>query len=339
MRQKRWLSTIIRIFSVAAAAGVLLAACGVPDPNLENGTPHAGADPSGDILFVAKGNVMEWDGDIHQITEDVDAASPTWSPAGDRFAYVQMHDGWSDLFVADKDGNTLSQVTNNDPGDIPYSEDFALDAAWAFDPVWSPAGDQIAFVSDLGGTDEYSDPMTIWYMETWDAPPYPLPAAEAIAESQEAPTFSPDGTVIAFVVRIKQSDTVRNTEIWTLDLNTAEQNVLVSNAEAAYDPTWSPDGANMAFIQRTGTSNDVWIAPLNGNAPYKLTNSGAAVSPVWSPDGHFLAYFELHDGEFEAWYVELTYNSDGTLSPSGPKKLFTEDGIDAPSGMSWHAAP
>jgi TolB protein len=324
-----------RVLSCALVAVVLLAACGSPDTSLEDDSAPLGAEPAGSILFVAQGNVMRWDGDIEQVTEGIAAASPTWSPGGDRFAYVQMHDGWSELVVADRDGNLLTEVTDNEPFDEPYSEDFAYNAAWALDPVWSPAGEQLAFVSDFGGYDAFSDPMTIWYSETWDAPPYPLNAALSIAESQEAPSFSPDGNKVAFVVRIRQSDTIRNTEIWSLDLNTAEETVLVSGPEAAYDPVWSPDGANVAYIQRTGTANDVWIAPLNGGGVYQLTNIGMCVSPVWSPDGNFLAFFRLNEGAFEAWYVELTHNPDGTLSASEPEQLFEADGIDAPSGMSW----
>lgn len=333
--------TLSRRYRIRPGLGLLLiaittlAACGAPDATLEDDSAPVGAEPSGSILFVANGNVMRWDGDIEQVTEDVHAASPTWAPAGDRFAYVQMHDGWSELVVADRDGDTLVQVTNNEPFDEPYSEAWAYNAAWALDPVWSPAGEQLAFVSDLGGGDAFSDPMTIWYSETWEVPPYPLNAALAIAESQEAPTFAPDGNTIAFVVRIRVSDTIRNTEIWTLDLNTAESTVLVSGPEAAYDPAWSPDGANVAYIQRTGTANDVWIAPLDGSAPYQLTTVGTCVSPVWSPDGKFIAFFRLIDGEFEASYVELTRGADGRLSASEPRTLFRADGIDAPSGMSW----
>ncbi|RIK41309.1 MAG: acylaminoacyl-peptidase [Chloroflexi bacterium] len=330
----------LRVPLLFLVAIILITACGSPDPSIDGvEDPQTGAEPGGKILFVADGNVMRWDGRIQRLTEGVHAASPTWAPAGDRFAYVQMHDGWSELVVADRDGNTLVQVTNNEPADVPFSQEFAFNAAWALDPVWSPAGEQLAFISDLGGYDEFSDPMTIWYSETWEVPPYPLNAALAIAESQEAPTFSPDGNMVAFVVRIKVSDSIRNTEIWTLDLNTAESTVLVSGPEAAYDPVWSPDGADVAFIQRSGSANDVWIAPLDGRAPYKLTNIGACVSPVWSPDGNFLAFFRLNEGEFEAWYVALTRSPDGTISASEPKKLFEADNIDAPSGMSWIAGP
>ncbi len=322
----------------------LLVACGTPDPSL---TAPAGQNtsPAGEILFVAGGDVYIWDGDLKQVTRGVHAASPRWSPAGERFAYIEMHAdlGYSDLLVARRDGTFLTQVTQNRPDAEEYSEEFARYAYWAIDPVWSPAGEQLAWVSDREGWEvpdhlpRLSDPLYLWFSETWDAPPYLLPSSEeipivtleGIGVTQESPTFSPDGNQLAFVARAEPS------EIWTIDLNGGELTSLVASGEAAYDPAWSPDGDHVAFIQRQGTANDIWIAPANGDEPYQLTSVGSAVSPVWSPDGRFIAFFREHQGEFEAWYVGITEGSDGRLSASEAERLFTADELDTPSGMSW----
>jgi TolB protein len=324
---------------------LILAACGNPDLELSTQTavPQRGAGPEGSILFVSKGNVTVWrDGDVDQLTKDIVAKSPTWAPAGDRFAFIRMHDGFSDLVIADRDGNVLKNITTNEPLDEPYSESWALSAAWAFDPVWSPTRDEVAFVSDKGGFDQFSRPLSLWYAEIWntEADPYPLQAALSINEMQEHPTFSPDATRLAFVVRAMVSETQRQTEIWTVELSgdrQGETTTLVAGPESAYDPVWSPDGANIAFIQRTGTSNDVWIVSASGEGtPYQLTQIGTCVSPTWSPDGRFLAFFREQEGDFEAWYVEVTPGGDGALTASEPRKLFDADGIDTQSGMSWH---
>lgn len=321
-----------------------IAGCGSPDPSLTV-SQGQGTDPGGEILFVAGGDIYIWDGDLEQVTRGVHAMSPRWSPAGDRFVYVEMHAdmGYSDLLVARRDGIFLEQVTNNRPDAEPFSEAFVRYANWAIDPAWSPAGEQLAWVSDFGGWEvppdlpRLSDPLYLWFSETWEAPPYLLPSSEEIpilslegyGVTQESPTFSPDGDQLAFVARAEPP------EIWTIDLNGGALAPLVASGEAAYDPTWSPDGDSLAFIQRSGTTNDVWIAPLNGDEPYQLTTIGSAVSPTWSPDGRFIAFFRESRGEFEAWYVEITTESDGQLSASEPEQLFTAEGIDAPSGMSW----
>src|SRR5687767_13312238 len=99
-------------------------ACGTADLTLSQ-TPAAnvGADPTGKILFVADHRVQLWDaGNITALTsEEYDARSPSWAHAGDRFAFVSLADGYSDLIVADAGGNPLLQVTENEPFDEPYS--------------------------------------------------------------------------------------------------------------------------------------------------------------------------------------------------------------------------
>lgn len=318
--------------------------CGDPDPELTDAQGQNTA-PGGEILFVAGGNVYIWDGDLEQITRGVHAASPRWAPAGERFVYVEMHAdmGYSDLLVARRDGIFLEQVTFNQPDAEAFSEAFVCYAYWAIDPVWSPVGEQLAWVSDREGWEapacdlRLSDPLYLWFSETWDAPPYLLPSSEEIpiytiegfGVSQESPTFSPDGEQLAFVARAEPA------EVWIIELDGGELTPLVSSGEAAHDPTWSPDGDNIAFIQRQGTQNDVWIAPVNGDDPYQLTDIGSAVSPTWSPDGRFIAFFRESRSEFEAWYVEIVHDGDGRLSASEPRQLFTADDIDVSSGMSW----
>jgi Tol biopolymer transport system component len=329
---------LLPLIALLLSASLVVSACGQPDPDLSTSVSPAGADPSGRILFVAGDDVRLWDdGDVEQVTkdEDFEALSPSWAPDGQRFAYVRKSEGFSDLIVANLNGELLKQVTFNEPGDEPHSEDWAFNAAWAFDPVWSHAGEQLIFVSDKGGLDPMSDPLYLWYSETWDAEPYPLPAAVDLDVFQENPTLSPDGDSVAFVARQRLTDSLRNTQVWTIDLNTAETRVLVDHADGAYDPAWSPDDRNVAYIQRDGTRNDVWIAPIAGGDAYRLTDIGTCVSPVWSPDGRFLAFFRENDGHFEAWYVEVEDDGNSHLTASEPQRLFTADNISTISGMSW----
>jgi dipeptidyl aminopeptidase/acylaminoacyl peptidase len=326
-----------RLAFIILSVMLMLAACGEPDPMFSTPLAQTGAEPVGKILFVADGDIHQWDGRVTRITSDEHAKSPTWAPAGDRFAYVRMFEGYSELVVADSSGRLLLQVTEHEPNDIPHTEEFAFNAAWAFDPVWSPAGEQLIFVSDKGGLDPFSDPLFLWYVEDWDIPPYALPASTAFGLLQENPTLSPDGDVAAFVTRVEVSNTARTTEIWTLNLNTGAAEALVSHPEGAYDPNWSHDGQNIAYVQRTEGRNDVWIKPVDGGESYRLTDVGTVVSPVWSPDDRFIAFFRIRDGQFEAAYVELSREGDGRVQASEPRRLFTATNIDAPSGMTWVA--
>ncbi|MBA2451847.1 MAG: PD40 domain-containing protein [Chloroflexia bacterium] len=315
----------------------MLAACGEPDPTLSQNQGQGSSGPEGEILFVADHNIMRWDdGDIEQVTRDVFAASPSWAAAGDRFVYVQVGEAFSDLVIARRDGVSLLKVTeDHEPVSEPFTQEYVLQAAWAWDVDWSPAGEQLIYVSDKGLFDEFSRPLFLWFSETFEVGPYLLPAAADIGVTQEDPSFSQDGDRVVFVVRNETGDGTRVPEIWTIDLNTATYEQFIITDEGAYDPDWAPDSQNIAYIQRTGQSNDVWIAPMNGADRYQITNIGTTVSPVWSPDGRFIAFFRENQGSFEAWYVELSPGENGQLTASEPQLLFTNADIDTVSGMSW----
>lgn len=339
IRRLVWLTALLIV-------PLLFAACGVPDPDIASPAPEqpsrTGADPSGRILFVSDHHISMWDGSVRTVIDSANGGSPTWAPAGDRFAWVEMHDGWSDLMIASADGTTLKRLTANEPDAVLFSLEFACQAYWALDPVWSPVGDELIWASDRGTgssscENRFSDPLSLWYSENLSGDQsiysYLLPAAASVDAPQENPTLSADGKIVAFTARIG-AESPRNTEIWMLDLDSAKLTTLVSAADGAFDPAWSPTSANVAYVQRTGSASDVWIAPADGSTPYQLTNVGAVASPAWSPDGQFLAFFRERDNAFEAWYVEVTSDS-GKLVASEPKKLFDAPNIDAPSGMSW----
>jgi dipeptidyl aminopeptidase/acylaminoacyl peptidase len=74
----------------------------------------------------------------------------------------------------------------------------------------------------------------------------------------------------------------------------------------------SPDGAEIAFVRNVeaqdavGTGNDVWLVPTEGGEPRRLTEGrGNDVAPQYSPDGRFLAYLSMERPGFEADRLRL----------------------------------
>jgi dipeptidyl aminopeptidase/acylaminoacyl peptidase len=59
----------------------------------------------------------------------------------------------------------------------------------------------------------------------------------------------------------------------------------------------SPDGQEVAFtsnldeVEATSTNNDVFVVPISGGTPKKISNSpGSDSTPLYSPDGRYIAY-------------------------------------------------
>lgn len=67
-----------------------------------------------------------------------DAVQPDASPHGHRIAYWAVHGGQRDIWTFGVDGKDPVAVTNDTPID--------------YNPVWSPAGDYLYFLSDRSGT-------------------------------------------------------------------------------------------------------------------------------------------------------------------------------------------
>jgi Tol biopolymer transport system component len=65
------------------------------------------------------------------------------------------------------------------------------------------------------------------------------------------------------------------------------------------DPALSPDGRQLAFVWDgpNGGEFDLYVEPLGGTTPVRLTRSGSVCCPAWSPDGHSLAFVRLSEGE------------------------------------------
>ena len=323
---------------------IVFAGCGVPDPKLATPLP-ASADPKGEILFVANGDVYRWDGDVAKIVADGQARSPAWNSDGQRIAYVRMSpEGYSDLVVADRSGREVQQMTTHRPDEEPWPRRFAHYAYWAIDPDWSPTKpDQLVYGSDKGGVEyEYSDdpddpgrlsdPIFLWLVERDGLDPYILNASAALSVTQEDPDFDPTGTSVVFTAR----EDVGATQIWTLNLDTAEADKLVDGQVS--DPAWSPDGDSIAFVEQDDSGNNIWIVPSDGGEPYALTTGLDCVGPEWAPDGSGLAFIELVDSAFRVSFLPVSRDGAGRLTAGEPRVLFTADDIDAPSGLSWHAS-
>jgi TolB protein len=161
-----------------------------------------------------------------------------------------------------------------------------------YDAVWSPAGNEIVFTSERGGSaDLYRvNPDGSGLQRLTDHPAYDDQAA-----------FSPDGKQLVFV-STRDGGVAK---LFILDIATKQTRALTSGAGGDFRPAWSPDGKWIAFSSvREGAAPfshgrwerlqlaDIFVVRSDGTGLKRLTPHGNFYgSPKWARDGqHLLAY-------------------------------------------------
>src|SRR3989344_3868053 len=154
------------------------------------------------------------------------------------------------------------------------------------------------------------------------------------------PTWSPDGTRIAFISGLGNSD------VYIMDANGKNQERVTTNSGDGKPPQWSPDGKKFAFVsyRSPGTGSDIHIIDMESKNVLRLTDDAALdIEPRWSPDGSRIAFVSERDGKAEIYTMDsagkniarLTNNADLDFSPrwspDGTKITFESfrDGIHA----------
>src|SRR5262249_52875769 len=123
--------------------------------------------------------------------------------------------------------------------------------------------------------------------------------ARHFISNAETPTWSPDGTKIAYSA---------------IDFSTNESYITVANADGSgahritsahvnvageLNPTWSPDGTKIAFalvVEFAGfcgeniATSDIDLVAASGGTPTALTSDGCSYEPDWSPDGSQIVF-------------------------------------------------
>jgi Tol biopolymer transport system component len=203
---------------------------GAPRPLGVSGSAPSWSPDGGRIAYFAErdGNLdiatVAADGtDVEWLTRDrAQDYSPSWSPDGRRIAFVSERDGDQDVFVMDADGSNQIDVSADR-----WPDDF---------PTWSPDGRLIAYVAYRDG----ADPLTIGDGDAEIFIVAPDGSGRQDVTRNPAwdgdPTWSPDGSRIAFTCRTAHA------EVYVMRRDGTGQRRLRGTPGVANDccPAWRP---------------------------------------------------------------------------------------------------
>jgi CxxC motif-containing protein (DUF1111 family) len=153
-----------------------------------------------------------------------------------------------------------------------------------------------------GGRIAFSNAGNLWVVNNDGTNPNMI----TIDGTDSTPTWSPDGTKIAFsrvIGGVAQIFTI--TPFGTEETNLSN-NPLVNDRMPAY----SPDGTKIAFQRTPNAINPVgkiWTMNANGSVPMQVTlGMGNDERPSYSPDGTMIAFSTNRDGNYEIYKTAAT---------------------------------
>ena len=163
-------------------------------------------------------------------------------------------------------------------------------------PAWSPTGSRVA-VSKWGPATSGLGPMPgqdIWLMDPNGGNLVNL--TESPESSEYNPTWSPDGSKIAFLV--SRIDANQSAEIWMISADAVDLIPLTTTADRDEGaPRWSPDGTKVAFTSGpldAGPWGSDRIEVVNADGTGRIVLAELpAMDLRWSPDGSHIVFCQI----------------------------------------------
>ncbi len=167
--------------------------------------------------------------------------------------------------------------------------------------VAPPAADAIVFARAT--SDSLDARIEIAYVSATGGPVVALTDAWKHKMIASDPTWSPDGSQIAFVMSPRGHLTryAGDGDIYVMNANGTHMRQL-THGLAASVPAWSPDGSQIAFIEGQGQA--LAIVDTNGSNQHVIAHGrGYYEAPAWSPNGRWIAYDSGPDWDTHAIYT------------------------------------
>ncbi len=189
-------------------------------------------------------------------------SSPSWSPAGDKIAYLRMSRDervWSVRYVhynaTSNPADRIKEIRSNS-----QTEQYRGGISWGKNGL-------LAFAVNTSGASDI-------YLLDQNGGGFGNLTNHAADDS--TPAWSPDGKLIAFT---STRDNV--SQIYLMNADASGVRRLSKNNFKEFSPSWSPDGNWIAFTSTRDGFANIYIMDKNGGNIQRITSDGGDI-PVWS---------------------------------------------------------
>ena len=276
-------------------------------------------------------------------SHDVNEGSPRWSPDGKRIAYVAGTDEGSEVFIYWVDTGTTARVSQltSSPGSI----------------TWSPDGSHLAMTMFVSGKElslvrppkkpagaKWADPPRVTtrlkheadgsgYMRPGHRHVFIMPADGGTPEQITDGDFnhggiawSADGTQIYFSSNRTEDweHDFRNSELYSVDINTKEVKVLTDRNGPDRSVAVSPDGSTLAYLgydDRVQTYQNTLLYTMNADGsdkkqiPVDLDQGISSIT--WASDGSGIYFAYDQHGNTKVGHTDLEGNFKNVANDVG----------------------
>ena len=169
--------------------------------------------------------------------------------------------------------------------------------------------------------------------------------------------FGGSGRLVVYV-----SETNGNPDVYTIDVESGENERVVAGSDPEFAPARSPDGNRIAYVVSSGGNRDVVVVwPFGGEEPNLVLSphgdnaKGNEGSPRWNSDGDQMAYVSESDGQSDVFVARFGEDDQeqflttritssesremlGDWSPDGQWLVFSREGGEEVQGL-WLRNP
>ena len=146
-----------------------------------------------------------------------------------------------------------------------------------------------------------------------------------VGESDNRPSFSPDGRKIAYTHDEPGPSVggVNRTQVRLMNLDGTGDVQVTNSAIGSHQPSFSPDGQKIVFIQASlGQPDSINTINVDGTGFTQLHSDIVVMYPAYSPDGSRIAFF----GPGGQWLMNADGSDPHLIVPDAGRASWSPDG-------------